>query len=100
MEGLDHLVTSVPVMPTKSKSGSKMSQAELEDMVSREAFTNPEKKEKIKIYQLSKDELTAMLEKQNALLKNKSLISNLPDKVKTLTDIFYGHLTIQFRVQR
>ena len=77
-----------------------MSQAELEDMVSREAFTNPEKKEKIKIYQLSKDELTAMLEKQNALLKNKSLISNLPDKVKTLTDIFYGHLTIQFRVQR
>ena len=94
MEGLDHLVTSVPTMPTKSQ-GPKMSQAELEDMVSREAFTNPEKKEKIKIYQLSKDELTAMLEKQNALLKNKSLISNLPDKVSLERHRdFGGNLTI------
>ena len=88
MEGLDHLVTSVPTVSSKS-SGSKMSQSELEDMVSREAFTNPEKKEKIKIYQLSKDELMAMLEKQNALLKNKSLISNLPDKVETITYLLF-----------
>ena len=96
MEGLDHLVTSVP---TSKSSGSKMSQSELEDMVSREAFTNPEKKEKIKIYQLSKDELMAMLEKQNALLKNKSLISNLPDKVKKLPKPHF-YLTFLFRVQK
>ena len=40
-----------------------------------------EKREKVKLYQMSKQQLEDLLNKQRGLLKNKSLISNLPDKV-------------------
>ena len=99
MEDLGNLVTRVPLAPVKRE---KMSQAQLEELVSREVkFINwlkvivqafpksPEKREKVKLYQMGKQELEELLKKQRGLLSNKSLVANLPDKVRTFPDHRY-----------
>ena len=113
MEDLGNLVTRVPLAPVKRE---KMSQAQLEELVSREvkvskfskknlfqAFPkSPEKREKVKLYQMGKQELEELLKKQRDLLRNKSLVANLPDKVRFVPYelIWINFFNICFRAKR
>jgi hypothetical protein len=76
MESLDNLTTSVDF---KMKSG-KITQSELEQLVSKEAFKVPIESKPVNLTQLSKIKLEEMLDKQKTLIQDKKLLATLPDK--------------------